>query len=468
MLGEEAVLKFRETLKKEGIIRVITHLDTDGLSSAAILIKALRRCDQQFHVRVVKQLEDNLIEKLFFEIKKQKCKAVFFLDLGSNKLEKIIALANFCHVVILDHHEVENSQFLEFVKNNPNITFINPELNKKDDDKTSASGVVYEFVKALDPENKELAQLAVLGMIGDMVDKSLCKKNKPILEDAKDAGMQVKRGPIVFSATRPIHKSLELNSSMFIPGVSGSQNGAIAFLRDLDIQIRTDKGYRTIVDLSEEEMSKLLTAIILARMNHTKSQDIIGDIYLMKFFGYVIDARELSTMLNACGRLNYTSLALAFLLGSKQAKDKIEFVYTKYRHHLINGLNFVNATKKIEGRNYMIINARENIRDTIIGTVTSILASSGAYPEGNILVGMAYRKDKKIKVSMRLSCSNRSDEKPCVDLCKILSKVVVDIKNAEVGGHIHAAGCLISKKEEDFFIQNLQKNLDIEEIKVAV
>jgi RecJ-like exonuclease len=465
MLVEEAALKFKETLKKEGIIKVITHLDTDGLSSAAILVKALRRLDQQFSVRTLRQLEDKVIENLFAEVKKQKCKAVFFLDLGSNKVEKILALANFCQVIILDHHDINNRDFLDCIKDNANILLVNPELENMDG-KISASSVVYNFIRALD-DNKDLiqlSQLAILGMIGDMVDKEISKVNKNILEDAKATGMQIKKGLVVFSSTRPIHKSLELNSSIFIPGVSGSQNGALSFLRDIDIPIRTDKGYRTLLDLSEQEMSRLLTAVILARMESSKNQDVVGSIYLLKFNGYVLDAREISTMINACGRLGYPSLALSFLLGSKRAKEKIEFVYSKYRHHLLDGLNYVNAINKIQGKNYAIINAQDKIKDTIIGTVISILASSCVYPEGKVLVGMAYRKDKRVKISARIS----GRECNGYNLCKLLEGIVSDIDDVEVGGHPNAAGCLIKQKDEPEFIKRLQKSLEIEEIKIAV
>lgn len=466
MLVEEAAAKFKEVLNKEGIIRVITHLDTDGLSSAAILIRALREFDQQFSVRVVKQLEDSLIEQIFNETKRQKCKAVFFLDLGSNKIEKILSLASNCKVIVLDHHSIEKKDFLEFIKDNENLLFVNPELEKKDEDKSSASSIVYSFIKTLGSKKKELSQLAILGMIGDLVDKSISKLNKSILEDAKESGLVTKRGPIVFSATRPIHKSLELNSSIFIPSVTGSQNGAMAFLRELDIKIASDHGYRTLLDLSEEEMSRLLTGIVLARMESAKSQDIIGNIYLVKFNGYLMDARELSTMINACGRLGYPSLALAFLLGSKKAKDRIEFVYSKYRHLLIDALNYVNVTEKVIGRNYVLINAKNRIRDTMIGTVTSILASSFIYPSGKILIGMAYRKDKKIKVSARLS--GHGEDASEINLTQVLSNALGDLECYEVGGHTRAAGCLISQKDEDNFIDKIQKTLEVEEIKVSV
>ena len=303
-------------------------------------------------------------------------------------------------------------------------------------------------------------------MIGDLVDKQISKLNRSILEDAKASGLVTKRGLIVFSATRPIHKSLELNSSIYIPTVTGSQNGAMAFLRELDIKIASDSGYRTLLDLSEEETSRLLTGIVLARMESTKSQEIIGNIYLIKFNGYLLDARELSTMINACGRLGYSSLALAFLLGSKKAKEKIEFVYSKYKHLLIDALNYAHIAEKVQGRNYVLINAKNRIRDTMIGTVTSMLASSFIYPSGKILIGMAYRKDKKIKVSARLA--GHSEDGSEVNLTKMLSQVLQDLECYEVGGHTRAAGCLISQKDEGVFIDNVQKALEVEEIKMNV
>ena len=161
-----------------------------------------------------------------------------------------------------------------------------------------------------------------------------------------------------------------------------------------------------------------------------------------------------------------SSLALAFLLGSKKAKDRIEFVYSKYRHLLIDALNYVNITEKVQGRNYVLINAKNRIRDTMIGTVTSILASSFIYPSGKILIGMAYRKDKKIKISARLS--GHGEDVSEINLTKVLSQAIENLECYEVGGHMRAAGCLINQKDENNFIDNLQKTLEVEEIKVNV
>ncbi|MFH1823320.1 MAG: DHH family phosphoesterase [archaeon] len=457
---KEAALKFKKIIEKPGIIRVVTHLDTDGMSSAAILIHALRKLDQQFCVMTVRQLEDSIIEKLVDESKKWK--AIMFLDLGSPKLGAIAKLSQKIPVFVLDHHPLERG-FKPISEIVGDLIFVNPLIEENAEDNVSASSVVYEFVKEIDSNNKNLAQLAVLGMIGDMADKVISKTNTKIVEEAKEFGMQVKRGLIIFSSTRPLHKALELSSSIFIPGVTGCQNGAFSLLRELDIKSREGAKWKTLLDLDKNEMSRLLTAILLRRINTGRDQNILGNIYLLKLNGRLQDVRELSTTINACGRLGHSSLAISYLLGSLDAGEKVQRIYTEYKHHLIKGLKWVEAEKKIVGDNYVIINVKDNIKDTIVGTVISILANSFIYPAGTVMVGMAYRTDGKIKVSSRIAGPEDSD----INLYHLLDSVIQQI-GGEVGGHPRAAGALISQKKEQEFLEVLERALKIEEIKIKV
>ena len=218
-----------------------------------------------------------------------------------------------------------------------------------------------------------------------------------------------------------------------------------------------------MLELDENELSRLITAVLLRRIGGGHSQDILGNIYLIKFYGHLYDARELSAMINACGRLNYSSLALAFAIGSKTAKEKVQEVYTKYKQHIVKSLNWVHTNKKIEGNNYVIVNARNSIKDTMIGTVTSILASSSVYPKGTILVGLAYRDDNKIKVSARLSGMYENNH--AQNLSNLLKEALGQIEG-EVGGHANAAGCLIDKSCENNFLESLQKTMSIQQIKL--
>ena len=148
----------KKTENKE--ILIISHFDTDGISSAAIMIKTLRKLKKNFSLKIIKQLEKEFIFSL------PKNKILIFLDLASGSL-KNIKESGLKDVFILDHHEI-TSEIPE------NVFIVSPELDKKQ--KISASGVAYLFCKQINNE-KDLAKLAVLGMIGDQLEKEIEKIN---------------------------------------------------------------------------------------------------------------------------------------------------------------------------------------------------------------------------------------------------------------------------------------------------
>jgi len=419
-------------------IQVISHHDTDGICSAAIMATALQRLDKNFSIKIVKQLEKETINGF------KKDKLLLFLDLGSGSLSELANLDN--EVYVLDHHEIGKD--MDSVEK---INIVNPHLYNEES--LSGACLTYLFAKEIGKENKDLANLAVIGMVGDMLEKNIGKIGNSILNDAE---LVIKKGLLLYPATRPLNKTLEFSSSMFIPGVTGSSSGAIALLREVGIEKNEGK-YKNLIELSEEEMSKLITSILLRR-NNKNIEDFIGNIYLVKFLNQLEDTRELSAIINACSRLEHSDIALSLCMGSKTARKKAEEIYADYKQHLMSGLNFVANHKKIEGDNYVIINAKSNIKDTIIGTIASMLSMSHFYKEGTALITMAHNEDK-IKISARIVGKNGRN------IREILDSVVSEI-GGESGGHASAAGCLISIEKEQQFIEVLRKKLEIEMIKI--
>jgi RecJ-like exonuclease len=141
-----------------------------------------------------------------------------------------------------------------------------------------------------------------------------------------------------------------------------------------------------------------------------------------------------------------------------KAKKKAEVMHTKYKQFIISGLKFIPELEKIEGNGFLIINAKDKIKDTIIGTIASILSNSSIYEEGMIIIAMAYYEDK-IKVSARsVGRSGRN-------IREILSSIIEKI-GGEVGGHEFAAGCMLKKEKEKDFLDCLKKSLEIELVKI--
>ena len=427
--------KFLERTEEKEIC-LISHFDTDGITSAAILINTLKRLDKKFSIKIVKSLEENFICTL------PKEKTILFLDLASGSLNAI-KKASLKNVFIIDHHEI--------IQEIPeNVEIINPELNGKE--KISSAGLAFLFCREIDSEAKNSSKLAVLGMIGDIMEKSI----ENLGEDIFKGDIKKKKGLLLYPSTRPINKVLEYASQQYIPGITGNPYGVIELLRDASIEPSNGK-YKSLMELNEDEMKKLTTTIML-RNPKIKNKEMVGDIFLLKFFNKLEDARELSAMINACSRLGRSDIALRFCLEIPQIRREAEEIYAKYKRHLISGLEFVTKTEKIEGKGFVIINAKDNIIDTIIGTIASILSNSPSYDEGTIITAMAYYENK-IKVSLR------NVGKTGRNVREILESVIQKI-GGEVGGHEFAAGCIIDRNKEKNFIELLKKSFEIELIKI--
>ena len=435
---EETAKRFLEITKDKEII-LVSHFDTDGITSATIMTLALKKLDKKFSVKILKSLEEKFIRSL------PKDRIILFTDLASGSLD-YIEENNLEEVFIIDHHEVSK-------KVPENVRIINPWFNNKE--KISSAGLAYLFCKELDSTNKDLIKLAVLGMIGDFMEGSIANLDE---EAMNNRDVNIKRGLMIYPSTRPINRILEYNSQPFIPGVTGNPKGVIELLRGSSIEPVNGK-YKSIIELDEEEMKKLTTSIML-RNPKTNEKDIIGNIYLLKFFNKLEDAREMSAMINACSRLGQSETAMGVCMELTDSKKKAEEIHAKYKQHLISGLDFASKAEKIEGNGFVIINARDKIMDTIAGTIASILSNSPLYPEGTIMVTMAYYEDK-VKISARM-CGRESNGK---NLREILENVINEV-GGETGGHEMAAGCIITRDNEEKFIEVLKKNLEIEIVKI--
>ncbi len=427
--------KFLDAITDREIL-VISHFDTDGITSATIMIKTLKKLDKRFSVKIVKRVE----EETFLNLPQDK--VIIFLDLASGSLDYLSKL-DLKNIFILDHHEI-----FQAVPEGMNI--VNPQLNGKE--KISASSLTYLFCRHLS-EDKELAKLAILGMIGDCMEKSIDKLNNLIINDGE---VKKRRGLLIYPSTRPLNRTLEYCSDPYIPEVTGNAQGVIQLLRDVGLSPANGK-YKSLIELDDEEMSKLVTAILLKNPK-AKNKEIIGDIFLIKFFNKLEDARELSAMINACSRLGESETAIQFCMESQKAKKKAELMHTKYKQVIISGLKSANESEKVEGAGFVIINAKDKINDTVIGTIASILSNSSIYEEGTVIITMAYYDDK-IKVSAR--AVGKTDR----NLRELLSSVIAQT-GGEIGGHEFAAGCMIKQEKESEFIEILKKSFEIELVKI--
>ncbi|MBS3064783.1 MAG: DHH family phosphoesterase, partial [DPANN group archaeon] len=145
-------------------------------------------------------------------------------------------------------------------------------------------------------------------------------------------------------------------------------------------------------------------------------------------------------------------------MGIAQAKKKAEAIHVRYKQLILSGIKYAENAEKITGKGFVIINAKEEIKDTMAGTITSILSHSRLYEEGTIITILAHYEDK-IKISCRVVGKNGRNVR------EILNNIITVI-GGETGGHYNAAGATISQDKEEEFLKILKKNLEIEVIKI--
>jgi RecJ-like exonuclease len=439
--------EFTDTIsKKTSPILIISHFDTDGITSAAIFARALKKLDKRFSFKILKTLDAETVAGL------PKEKLVIFLDLGSSNIEEIAKMQN--QVFVIDHHEIN----LEGITIPENVKVINPHMCD-DGEEMSGSSLAYLVSREISKKDAGSANLAVIGMVGDIMEKKIGILTNSIL---KDAEITIKRGLLLYPSTRPLNKALEYCSNPYIPGVTGNSAGALEILREASVEF-TKKGYKSLMELNEEEMQRLVTAVALRMPDPDRMKNFIGNLYLVKFFNKLEDARELSALINACSRMGESNTALLFCMGNESARKHAESIYIRYKQSLIDALNHINSNPKIEGKQYVIMNAKDNIQDTIIGTVASIMSMSALYKEGTIVITMAYDHDK-IKISSRICGHEKTGDDPR-NLKQFMDEIT-ELIGGESGGHEFAAGCVISKDKEMAFIDLVKKKLDIEVVKV--
>ncbi|HKZ45308.1 MAG TPA: DHH family phosphoesterase, partial [archaeon] len=373
----EKISKIFKSIVKEKNVKIIHHLDADGISSAAIIAKMMLRENIGFEMRMVKQLTSEIIKELVISEKD----FLIFLDLGSGQLKLLKEILEATQVLILDHHEFAEME-------HPNLFHLNPLLFAEEE--ISSSMICYLFAKSVDLKNTDIVDLAIVGAVGDQMDEKWEFKGmaKKIIEEAENIGkVNTSKGIRLYGRSRPIHKALELSFDPFIPNISGSESNAIQFLSELGIELKENNEWKRLADLSIEEQQKIASAIIIERLKakHSDADDIFGDIYTISGRPEELqDAREFATILNACGRLNKPDIGVKLCLNDIAALNASEDVLSEYKRMISEGISWIKDNKesirKTKFATYIFCG--DKIPSTLVGTITSIFLNSNLIDTG--------------------------------------------------------------------------------------
>ncbi|ADG12685.1 phosphoesterase RecJ domain protein [Methanocaldococcus infernus ME] len=416
--GLEKIEKLSKEIKNRIVeydfIKVITHHDTDGLSSGTILTKTLFRANKTFQVKVVEHLSRNVIDKL---VSKDNSLYIF-ADMGSGQIHDI--LEKEVDAIILDHHPPEIEE--EFIDN---IVQLNPHLYGFDGAKEiTASGTCY-FV-AREFGYYDLSQMAIVGMIGDMQFPPM-GLNKFIVNEAREKRYIKIFNDIIYNIYGvEIYKAMAYCTKPYIEDLN-SEAKAEKFLLNLKIDPKKK-------DLSKEEYKKIISHLIFKYPE--EAEKLIIERVLLRH--KVRDAHLLSEMLNAVGRHGYFSIGIGIGLEDDECIRIGNKVLWDYKKALLSEI------KRVELKSLRNIKYFEG-RKGYIGIVAGILAKEkpviGYYIEGDVAKFSA-RGNKKL-----------------VDRGLNLSKVMSIAKEfgGTGGGHNIASGAMVPKEKVKEFLERVDE-----------
>jgi len=458
-LDETAAVCARRLAAADAVL-LASHIDADGLTSAAIASTALERAAIPHEVVFKKQLDDAEIAS----IATREFGTVLFTDFGSGQLDCIAEheRAGDFQPVIADHHQPAEAS-TEF--------HLNPLLEGIDGaSELSGAGASYVLARALaaadgtgEPPggNRDLAALAVVGAVGDMqaVDGELVGANRGIVEEGGAAGVLTEGTDLALygKQTRPLPKLLEYASEVRIPGITNDEQGAVSFLEALPVDLHTDGEWRRWVDLSDDEKQTVTSALLQRAIKRgvpaTKAQRLVGTTYTLEREQpgtELRDASEFSTLLNATARYERADVGLAVCLGDRDAAfDRARTLLENHRRNLSEGLETVKRGGVERAEQIQWFDAGDEIRETIVGIVAGMaLGVDGVDPDRPI-IAFARKNDEETKVSAR--GTGRLVGRG-LDLSVVMGEASRAV-GGDGGGHDVAAGATIPAGSEEAFVE---------------
>jgi hypothetical protein len=176
---EQAIREIEQWPEKT--VQVFHHNDSDGLSSGAILTRAFER--QGFKVQrfCLEKPYPAVLRKVY----EQEGSILIFADFAGRIAPLLSELNKGRNLtLILDHHVAEAST-------DPRVHNLDPDLyGLKGDRDISGSTTCYLFALTLDPVNRDMAHIAVIGAVGDgfFVDGQLVSQNREVTLEAVQQG----------------------------------------------------------------------------------------------------------------------------------------------------------------------------------------------------------------------------------------------------------------------------------------
>lgn len=494
---ERAAAQAAATLKQAKSVTVVAHIDADGITAASIASAALTRAGVRHVVRFVKKIDDDEVRR----VNEDPSEIVWLVDLGSGSFSKFDP----SRTVVSDHHRIDASGPTKVDLFSFGVDHVNPHLFGIDGSaEISGAGATYAVAKNMGRDNKDLAALAVVGAVGDFQDNAcsrLIGYNRTILKDAVDAGRATASIDLrAFGRqTRPLHTYiLYSNDPPLLPALrstyqasfrradeidDGDRHLISSFFDSLGIERHDGSGWRSWASLDPEERTAVASALCACLLDAGRGiqavRRLIGEVYALDPQlvdapeGWLnaqgiedddgewspsalalLDAKEMATLLNACGRHGRPETGMAICLGDRGERlSEALRLQVDHRNALREAIALVQEGGEFDIRELSCLryfHGGERIEDTIVGIVAGMLLGDAA-PADRPLFGLSSATDgtAMVKVSAR---GTRSMVERGLDLSLVMRQAAAAVGGSG-GGHNVAAGASVPEGRENEFLQ---------------
>jgi len=428
--ASEIILSFPKNTR----IRVVSHYDADGMTSATIISKALYRVGYDFHTTLMRNPFDKGLER----VSKEDNKLIIFLDMGSGMINTIEKMN--CKCIIVDHHQVIKEKTTENVfQINANLCDINGNYE------ACGATLSYSLAKSLNADNTDLAVYALAGAIGDkQYIGGIRGYNKSVFDEAlkngvvkEFIGLKINKG-YLFDA---LYQSVD----PYYSGISGDEKGILEIFKIL----KYDKDVK-IENLDNDELKKLQSYLMLKLIKKDLETNIldtvIRDRYHSDSLGFEME--RFADLLDSCGKGGNRGLGLALCMGDKKSLDDALKHEKEYKGKIMKELINLDKNGAEEKNSIRYFFSNESSLGGVIGGI----AMNFIFDREKPLISMV-RNDDELHVSCR---GTQYLVKKGLDLGFAMNQAANKL-GGRGGGHAIASGATIDLKHEEEFLKIVDK-----------
>jgi RecJ-like exonuclease len=424
--ASEIILSFPKLTK----IRVISHYDADGISSAAIICNALHRAGYNFHATLMR----NPFDKGLAKVSKEDNELIIFSDMGSGQIETIEKMN--CKSIIIDHHQyLRKKTSKDVLQINANLCDINGNYE------ACGATLSYSITKALDPKNVDLSPLAVTGIIGDkQYIGGIRGFNKDVLDEALTNGL-LKENVEIKIYGDSLFDALYYSTDPYYSGLSGNENGIMELFKKLKI-----KKELKIEDLDKEKMKQLQSYLMLKLIKKGCEKNILDTVIRPRYKSNIFNCEleRLADLLDSCGKGGNRGLGLSLLMGDKESFNQAVKLEKMYKQKILDELVTLEKDGFKEKKSYRYFYSNDSSLGGVIGGIATNFILDKEKPLISIV-----KKDNEIHVSCR---GNQYLVGKGLDLGLAVKEASKKL-GGNGGGHSIASGATLSSyKEKEFLV----------------